>query len=113
MYMLQHGLFPSLLFLKQRPTSKGIRPEPEHLSIPQRCDVLSRLRTRDKVAQPPVYFVYGTVDDKVQPMEKTLEALDGVVDLEVEKLVGEDHQFDEDPRVECEKFREWLGRTLI
>ena len=99
--------------MKQRPTVNGIRPEAEHLSIPQRCALLTRLRERDRVAQPPVYLVYGTADDKVQPMDKSIQALEDVVRLEVEKLEGEDHQFDEDPGVECEKFREWLGRTLI
>ncbi|WVQ85336.1 hypothetical protein IAT38_007501 [Cryptococcus sp. DSM 104549] len=114
-YMLQHALFPSLLFLTQRSVGSGLdafRPSPLSLSIPHRLE----LTAKSGRVQPhvPIYYVYGTIDDKVQPMEKTLEALGKVEgELVVERVEGGDHAYDEDPRVECEAFREWLGKKLL
>ena len=112
-YMLQHALFPSLLFLKQKSVGFGLdgfRPEPRWLSVTTRMDEISRLN----VKQPPLYFVYGTIDDKVQPMDKTLDCLKRYPgEVEMWKVEGGDHAFDEDAREECEPFREWLGRTLL
>ncbi|WVQ97096.1 hypothetical protein IAU59_004206 [Kwoniella sp. CBS 9459] len=117
-YMLQHGLFPSLLFQTQKSIGYGLdafRPSPESLSIPQRLDLLAK--SGSGTLLPPTYFVYGTIDDKVQPMETTLEAFDklagGSQGFVAEKREGADHAFDEDPAEECEAFREWLGRTLV
>jgi len=108
-YMLQHSLFPSLLFMKQKAIGEGLdgfQPEPRTLSIPHR---LRLLKTR-----PPIYFALGTADTAVQPMEKTLEALKETRgDLEVESREGAEHMWDEDPGEECEVFREWLGKYLI
>ncbi|OCF32862.1 hypothetical protein I316_05499 [Kwoniella heveanensis BCC8398] len=124
-YMLQHALFPSLLFQTQKSIGYGLdafRPSPESLSIPQRLDLLTNSSSASGADQThllPTYFVYGTIDDKVQPMEKTLEAFDkldqklGSGRFVAEKREGADHAFDEDPEEECEAFREWLGRTLL
>ncbi|WWD17984.1 hypothetical protein CI109_102430 [Kwoniella shandongensis] len=114
-YMLQHALFPSLLFLTQRSVGSGLdgfRPSPLALSIPHRLELVAKSgKVKHHV---PIYFVYGTIDDKVQPMEKTLQAFEKVEgELEVCKLEGKDHAFDEDPTVECEEFREWLGKHLL
>ncbi|WVF70738.1 hypothetical protein IAT40_005532 [Kwoniella sp. CBS 6097] len=120
-YMLQHALFPSLLFQTQKSIGYGLdafRPSPESLSIPQRLNLLANSTSISGVV-PPIYFVYGTIDDKVQPMDKTLEAfnkLDGKLGsgtFVAERLEGADHAFDEDPEEECEAFREWLGKTLV
>ncbi|KAK8865831.1 hypothetical protein IAR55_000979 [Kwoniella newhampshirensis] len=114
-YMLQHALFPSLLFRNQRSVGSGLdgfRPTPEALSIPYRLDLVSKSRSVKK--HVPIYFVYGTIDDKVQPMEKTLKALENVEgDLQVARMEGKDHAYDEDPKEECEEFREWLGKNLF
>ncbi|KAK4689115.1 hypothetical protein P7C73_g1000, partial [Tremellales sp. Uapishka_1] len=112
-YMLQHSLFPSLLFLAQRSVGRGsdaFRPTPESLSIPQRL----ALRGVEELPRPPVYFVYGTADTAVNPFDKTLEALKRTKgELKVEVREGEGHAFDEDEREECAEFREWLGRFLV
>lgn len=115
--MLQHSLFPSLLFQAQKSVGRGadsFRPTPESLSITHRLDLITRSSSRTKKPHVPIYFLYGTIDNKVQPMEKTIEVLtrsDG--DLEIERLEGVDHSFDEDEREECLNFRDWLGKTLI
>ncbi|ADV21197.1 hypothetical protein CNC04030 [Cryptococcus gattii WM276] len=114
-YMLQHSLFPSLLFLTQRSVGHGLdafRPSPLSLSIPHRLEIASK--SSNAKFHVPIYFVYGTIDDKVQPMEKTLEALGKANgDLVIERVEGADHAFDEDPKVECQAFQEWLGKTLL
>ena len=109
-YMLQHALFPSLLFLKQKSVGAGLdsfRPEPRTLSITHRLSLLNKPR-------PPIYLIYGTADSSVQPFEKTVAAMrrtEGV--LEVEMRDGIDHGFDEDAAEECIAFRHWLGKHLI
>ena len=115
MYMLQHALFPSLLFMRQRAVGQSLdafRPSPLSLSVPHRMDLCTE---SGGVKHPPVYFVYGTEDDKVQRMDRTLVAMRAAMgeDFTEERLEGLDHQFDEDPNVECEAFRDWLGKTLI
>ncbi|TYJ57633.1 hypothetical protein B9479_001715 [Cryptococcus floricola] len=114
-YMLQHSLFPSLLFRTQRAIGNGydsFRPTPLALSVTNRLE----LTAKSSRAQPhvPIYFIYGTLDDKVQPMDHTLEVLNKVEgELVVERIEGGDHMYDEDPAVECEALREWLGKTLL
>lgn len=111
MYMLQHALFPSLLFMRQKSVGQGLdgfRPDAHSLSV------TTRIELSKAVKQQPMYFVYGTVDDKVQPMDRTLGLLKEYQgDVEVWKVEGGDHQFDEDPGEECEGFREWLGKALL
>jgi len=108
--MLQHALFPSLLFMKQKSVGHGLdgfRPEPRTLSISHRLGLLKKPR-------PPIYLVYGTADTAVQPFPKTVEALkrtEGVLEVEVKD--GIDHAFDEEPAEECVAFREWLRKHLI
>ncbi|WWC58405.1 uncharacterized protein I303_100945 [Kwoniella dejecticola CBS 10117] len=117
-YMLQHGLFPSLLFRNQKSIGYGLdsfRPTPESLSIPHRLDLA---RSKGQMVQLPTYFVYGTIDDKVQPMDKTLKAFENLKGqsegvFTIEKIEGGDHAYDEDPEVECEDFRAWLAKTLL
>ncbi|WVQ71055.1 hypothetical protein IAR50_000580 [Cryptococcus sp. DSM 104548] len=114
-YMLQHALFPSLLFRTQPAIGRGydtFRPTPLALSVTHRLELVAK----SSRIQPhvPIYFVYGSIDDKVQPMEQTLEALNKVEgELVVERVEGGDHAYDEHPAVECEAFREWLGKTLL
>jgi acetyl esterase/lipase len=112
-YMLQHGLFPGLLFLKQRSVGSGLdgfRPSPEALSITTRLQLLTKLGAQ----RPPVYLVYGTADRAVQPFEKTVECLrESTGELEVEVREGADHAFDEETSEECEAFREWVGVKLF
>ncbi|WRT63971.1 uncharacterized protein IL334_000898 [Kwoniella shivajii] len=112
-YMLQHGLFPGLLFQSQKSVGYGLdafRPSPLSLSVPHRLD----LANQKNLKQPPIYFLYGTIDDKVQPMQSTLQSLEkSDCHLTVKKVEGGDHAFDEDPEVECEDFKAWLGETLI
>lgn len=114
MYMLQHALFPSLLFRNQRSIGSGLdsfRPTPEALSLPYRLDLLS---TKARAAIPPIYFAYGGKDDKVQPMEKTIAAFKASeAAVTYEYRPDGDHQFDEDPSETCDEFRKWLGRTLL
>ncbi|WWC99490.1 hypothetical protein V866_006393 [Kwoniella sp. B9012] len=113
-YMLQHGLFPGLLFQTQKSIGYGLdafRPTPLSLSIPHRNDLS---KSKGLLEHVPIYFVYGTIDDKVQPMPTTLKSFEGLKgEFTVEKVEGGDHAFDEDPEIECEEFREWLGKTLI
>lgn len=120
-YMLQHGLFPNLLFLKQKGVGYGLdafRPEPAQLSITSRLDLANKAGVR----QVPIYFVWCTIDRAVQPMDKTLQCLETLKTIEgmgeegrivVEAVEGGDHAYDEDPGEECEAFREWLGRHLL
>jgi hypothetical protein len=113
--MLQHALFPSLLFMRQKAVNSGnesFRPEPLQLSIPYRLDLLAKSRGGGQ--RLPVYLIYGTSDTAVQRFDKTVEALQGTKGgLEVEEREGLDHAFDEDPAEECTEFREWLGRALL
>ena len=113
--MLQHSLFPSLLFQTQKSVGRGgesFRPTPESLSITHRLELAST--ARNKKPHVPIYLIYGTADDKVQPFDKTVDILrKSEGDLEIEVLEGVDHGFDEDEKVECLNFREWLGKTLI
>jgi hypothetical protein len=116
-YMLQHSLFPSLLFKAQRSIGRGndsFRPTPESLSIVQRCDMLSNSNARD--VQKPMYLIYGDIDSAVQKFDKTVEALNKVYGnegLEIEVRAGAEHGFDEDEGEECLAFRDWVGRTLF
>ena len=112
-YMLQHALFPSLLFMRQRAVGQGydaFRPTPETMSITHRLQEA----TKAGVKQVPMYFLWAELDDKVQPMGKTLDILKEYPgELEVEEVKGADHMFDEASGEECEAFRAWLGRTLV
>ncbi|EIW70192.1 hypothetical protein TREMEDRAFT_29917, partial [Tremella mesenterica DSM 1558] len=114
-YMLQHALFPSLLFQKQRSIGSSLdafRPTPESLSILHRLELCEK--ARKKVGQPPVYLCYGTVDDKVQPQEKTVEVFKRIIsDFTLDVKEGGDHAFDEDANVECLEFRSWLEKKLL
>jgi len=111
--MLQCALFPSLLFMRQKAIGHGLdgfRPDAHTLSITTRMEDAAK----SGVKQPPIYFVYGTIDDKVQPMDWTLELLDGYGgETGIWRVEGADHAFDEDPGEECEEFREWLGNALF
>lgn len=112
-YMLQHALFPSLLFMKQRSLGSGsdsFRPTPEALTITTRLDLLAK----HGASMPPTYLVYGTKDDKVQPFDKTEASLRKVkAEVVIERREGDDHGFDETPDEECPAFREWLGKVLL
>jgi hypothetical protein len=112
-YMLQHALFPSLLFMRQKAVGQGLdafRPDPKTLSITTRLEAA----TQEGVQQVPMYFVYGTIDDKVQPMGRTLEVMQQYKGkLDIWKVEGGDHGFDEDAGEECEGLREWLSQTLL
>lgn len=123
--MLQHSLFPSLLFLNQRSIGSGLdgfRPTPETLSIPQRLELLNRpippsgrrgVRPAE-ISYPAIYFAYGGRDNEVQPMEKTLKALEGYKGtVAYECRAEQGHQFDQDPEEECLDFRTWLGEHLL
>ena len=116
-YMLQHALFPSLLFMRQRSVGSGVnafRPEPLQLSIPYRLELLAKSQKAGRApAHPPVYLAFGTIDDKVQKFEKTIEAFNKVEgDFELEVREGADHAYDEEVNEECEAFREWLVKHL-
>lgn len=111
-YMLQHGLFPNLLFLNQRSRGHGLdgyRPSPHTMSVTTRCKILA-----DRgVERPPIFLAYGTVDDKVQPLEESVEiirATKGSTELEV--VEGADHAYDENPNEQCEKFVLWLEGVI-
>jgi hypothetical protein len=109
--MLQYALFPSLLFMSQSPV-KGITPTPKSMGVTTRLDLLAELKKSP--SQPPMFFNYCGKDDKVQLMDKTLEKLKGYKgDVEVDFRPELDHGFDEDPTEQCEKFRQWLGETLL
>ncbi|WWC86072.1 uncharacterized protein L201_000943 [Kwoniella dendrophila CBS 6074] len=119
-YMLQHGLFPNLLFQNQKSIGYGLdafRPSPLSLSIPNRIE-LSKSKN-ENLEHIPIYFNYGTIDDKVQPMDKTLKVFKSLIsngknaNFTEDRIEGGDHMYDEDPEVECETFREWLGKNLI
>jgi hypothetical protein len=59
-------------------------------------------------------MVYGTADDKVQPLGRTEECLrmtEGELVIEVRDQT--DHAFDEEPEEECEAFRRWLEGALL
>lgn len=115
--MLQHSLFPSLLFKAQRSIGRGLdgfRPTPESLSIPQRLKLLSDSNAKTDNHHVPIYLIYGDSDTAVQKFDKTVEALKGVQgELAIEVREGLDHAFDEDEKEECLAFRDWLGRTLL
>lgn len=123
-YMLQHGLFPSLLFQSQKSVGQGLdafRPTPESLSLTTRlnkCASASRTRGEQAWTLPPTYLIYGDRDNKVNPLEPTVEILreverEGKGRVVVEVREGLDHGFDEDAEEECAAFREWLGETLF
>lgn len=108
-YMLQHGLFPNLLFYNQRSVGSGLdafRPTPEALSATTRLRLLNKCEGK----RAPVYMVYGSVDDKVQPLEETAGLLKETDVVEV--LEGADHAFDEDPAEQCPGFKSWLEGVL-
>ena len=111
--MLQHALFPNLLFMRQKSVGQGLdgfRPDAHSLSITTRID----LAAKEGVEQVPMMFVYGTIDDKVQPMEKTLDTFKKYKgDVKIWRVEGGDHAFDESSGEECEEFRTWLGKTLV
>ena len=128
--MLQHGLFPSLLFLSQRSIGSGLdgfRPDPLHLSVTHRLETLSKLSgvQGDRLAGagaviPPTFLIYGDVDDKINPLERDVELLK---QLDAQKRIrggaevvvrpGADHGFDERADEECLEFRSWLGNNLF
>lgn len=114
-YMLQHSLFPSLLFKAQRSIGQGadsFRPTPEALSITHRLDIMAE--TSAASPHVPIYLIYGDSDTAVQKFDKTVECLRRVPgDLEIEVRPGLDHAFDEGESEECIAFRDWLGRTLL
>lgn len=107
-YMLQHGLFPRLLFMNQRSRGQGLdsfRPTAASLSVTQRLKVLAQ----DEIARPPVYIAYGTKDDKIQPLEESVELLKHVKgEIRVDVIPGADHGYDEAAGEQCEGLREWL-----
>lgn len=111
-YMLQHGLFPNLLFLNQRSRGHGLdgyRPSPHTLSVTTRCKQLAEAG----VERPPMFIAYGTIDDKVQPLEESVELIRATKgETEVEVIEGADHAYDENPAEQCEKFVAWLERVL-
>lgn len=82
------------------------------MGITTRLDLLKDLE--DVPSQPPMFFNYCGKDDKVQLMDNTLEALKGYKGkVEIEFRPELDHGFDEDPTEQGEKFRKWLGETLL
>lgn len=113
MYMLQHALFPQLLFMNQRSLGSGLdgfRPSADTLSITHRLDLIAKA----EVVHPPIYLIYGTLDDKVQPFEDTIAALERTKGpYEVEVLEGADHAYDEDPEEQATGFVAWLEATLF
>lgn len=129
--MLQHALFPSLLFLSQRSIGRGLdgfRPTPESLSITHRLERLANLTgvngrkvEGDGRVVPPVYMIYGTVDDKINPLDRDVEVLRRLegqgrvkgTGVRVDVEHGKDHGFDESEEEECVGFREWLVENLF
>lgn len=110
-YMLQHALFPRLLFLNQRSRGHGLdgyRPSPETLSVTKRLQDLGAAGGK----RPPVYCVYGSIDDKIQPLEESVEILKSTGETEVLVIPGADHAYDEDPNEQAEGFVEWLERVI-
>lgn len=111
-YMLQHGLFPNLLFYNQRSRGVGLdsyRPSPETMSITTRLKYLAEKDT----PRPPIYMVYGTIDDKIQPLEETVDLLKCTSGGEVVEVIeGADHAFDENPAEQCQGFYRWLESVL-
>jgi hypothetical protein len=116
-YMLQHSLFPSLLFQSQRSIGSGLdgfRPQPLNLSIPYRARLMNAARSRQGAGRNvPVYMCYGDMDDAVNPFEETVGVLreGGEVVVELRKVSG--HGFDEEVGDECLGLREWLVETLL
>jgi acetyl esterase/lipase len=111
-YMLQHGLFPNLLFYNQRSCGSGLdgyRPSPESMGVTTRLRILRKHET----PRPPIYMVYGTIDDKVQPLEETAELIrETRGPAEIEAIEGADHAFDENPAEQCPGFYAWLESVL-
>lgn len=111
-YMLQHALFPRLLFMNQRSRGHGLdsfRPTPESLSVTHRLKDL----TKNDIPRPPVYMVYGTKDDKIQPLEESVELLNATKgDTVVDVIPGADHGYDEAPEEQCDNFVAWLEGVL-
>ncbi|GMK59169.1 hypothetical protein CspeluHIS016_0701840 [Cutaneotrichosporon spelunceum] len=111
-YMLQHALFPSLLFRNQRSCGHGLegyRPSATSMSVTTRARILAQRG----VARPPIFLAYGTVDDKIQPLEESialLRATQGSFELDV--VPGADHAYDEDPAEQCERFAAWLEGVI-
>jgi acetyl esterase/lipase len=111
-YMLQHGLFPNLLFRNQRSVGHGLdgfRPNANTMSVTTRARMLS-----DRgVERPPIFLAYGTIDDKVQPLEESVEILKATKgSFELEVIEGADHAYDENPAEQCEKFAAWLEGVI-
>jgi pimeloyl-ACP methyl ester carboxylesterase len=110
--MLQHGLFPNLLFRNQRSVGHGLdgfRPNANTMSVTTRARMLS-----DRgVERPPIFLAYGTIDDKVQPLEESVEILKATKgSFELEVIEGADHAYDENPAEQCEKFAAWLEGVI-
>ncbi|ORX33803.1 Alpha/Beta hydrolase protein [Kockovaella imperatae] len=116
MYMLQHSLFPSLLFLRQRSATvegESLRPDPETLSLTRRL-ALVQTSGASTAHFPPIYFTHPTADTAVQPQEKSIQMLKELVSsVTVETLDGLFHAYDEDAEVECPEFVAWLERYLV
>lgn len=110
-YMLQHALFPRLLFMNQRSRGHGLdgyRPSPETLSVTKRLRDLGAAGGK----RPPVYVVYGTKDDKIQPLDESVQILQQTGDTEVLVIPGADHAYDEDPNEQAEGFVQWLEKVI-
>ncbi|BEI81852.1 hypothetical protein CcaverHIS002_0210120 [Cutaneotrichosporon cavernicola] len=111
-YMLQHGLFPNLLFRNQRSCGHGLegyRPNPHSMSVTTRARMLSERG----VERPPIFLAYGSIDDKVQPLDESIEVLKATKgSFELEVIPGADHAYDEDPAEQCEKFAAWLEGVI-
>lgn len=111
-YMLQEALFPNLLFYNQRSVGSGMdsfRPDAHTLSATTRLEIVAKR----EAAMPPVFMSYGSIDDKIQPLEPTVEVLQSTKgETEVEVVEGGDHAYDENPAEQCEAFYTWLERVL-
>lgn len=97
---------------------QGWIPSTRHKPTPQELSINPRLRqisgTPGEGSYPPIYFAYGGKDDKVQPMEESLEVLrEYKGDVTYEFREEADHGFDEKPEEQCEAFRRWLAETLL
>jgi hypothetical protein len=99
--------------MKQKSVGHGLdsfRPDAHSLSITTRLEKA----IGKGVKQPPMFFAWATLDDKVQLMDKTLALLEKYHgETQIWRVEGADHGFDEASGEQCEEFRDWLGKTLI
>jgi hypothetical protein len=112
MYMLQHALFPNLLFYNQRSRGGGLdgyRPSPESMGVTTRLKFIKKYNA----TRPPIYMAYGTVDDKIQPLEETAQLIkDTQGGAVIEVIPGADHAYDENAAEQCAGFQAWLESLL-